>query len=549
MEWVLKSAFSKLSPLARSASESTFSRALFLRGLALVHLIALLSWWSQAILLTGEDGLLPASDFLEQAGSALDSAGKGRWTALPTLFWITGASDAAIHALCAVGCALALMAIVGWLPGPVLAGLWAISLSLVNTGGVFLSYQWDILLLESGFLAIFIAPWGLRLAWRNPPAPGPLARAGTVLAWLLVAKLMFLSGWVKLAWATPEAPEWWPERSAMTFHYMTQPLPTWTAWWMHQLPEAWHRFSVWPVYAIEMGLPVLVLCGRWGRLVAAVGFAGLMLLIAATGNYTYFNLLTAVLCLPLVADRFWPRAFLLRWLRVKVRLGGKRRAAGTWAGEKAARPGRIGRLWWKGRPLLASPAWVLLAGLALLNAQVWLRDLHRAPNPVLERDFSPAWLDGLAERAAPFHLASGYGLFRTMTTDRPEIILEGSRDGRRWFAYNFRWKVDAVEERPAFVAPHQPRVAWQLWFAALERRFHPQSRNARWFEALLGKLLRGDEEVQAIFERNPFPDEPPDFLRARLYLYEFTDREERRRSGDWWKRRVAGEYLPAVSLK
>ncbi len=502
-------------------------RSLMLRGLGLVYLVAITSWWTQAALLVGENGLVPASRLLEFVGGRLAEEGKAAFPALPTLFWFIGASDFALHAVCGVGCVLATLVVARRFTGPALAGLWAIYLSLVNTGGVFMSFQWDILLLEAGFLALFLCPWGANMSWRNPPPLTPVNRVALVFAWFLIAKLMFLSGWVKLAWASPASPEWWPDGTAMTYHYMTQPLPTWMAWWMHQLPAGFHKLSLVPMHLVEIVLPFAVLFGRWGRLVAAAGFAGLMGLILLTGNYTYFNWLAIVLCLPLVQDRLWPGR-LRRMLRIDSR-DGKEGRKGVTAFRYAL----------AGPPLLA---------LALLNLHTVLRDLHAAPKPLLKRDLAPHWLDRFAGALSPFHLASGYGLFRTMKTERPEIVVEGSADGTGWLAYDFAWKVDGIDERPRFVAPHQPRVAWQLWFAALEGRFDYRSRNAAWFEALVWKLLRGEPGVKRLLRHDPFPDSPPRLVRARLMRYEFTTLEERRASGDWWKRVVIGEYLPEVAL-
>ncbi len=515
--------------LSFDTARHRLGRSGFLRGLGAVYLVAIVSWWTQAPLLVGEEGLLPAGRLLEWLGSRAETAGGSGFAALPGLFWFTGASNAALHGVCAIGSLLALLVLAGRFVGPALFGLWAIYLSLVNTGGVFMSFQWDILLLEAGFLALFLSPWGVKMEWRNPPPLSPVNRIALVLAWLLIAKLMFFSGWVKLAWASESAPEWWPEGTAMTYHYMTQPLPTWTAWWMHQVPAGFHKASLVPMYLVEMVLPFAILLGRWGRLAAAAGFAGLMGLVLLTGNYTYFNWLTLVLCLPLVHDGLWPA-----WLRRTLRLE-------SGVEPSALRPSRAVAL----RLCLAGP---VLATIALLNLQTILGDLHRAPKPVLKSDPTPAWLDALAGALSPFHFVSGYGLFRTMTTERPEIVVEGSPDGMGWLTYDFAWKVDELDERPRFVAPHQPRVAWQFWFAALEGRFDSRSRNAAWFEALVVKLLEGDAAVKGLLRHDPFPDSPPKFLRARLMRYEFTTLEERRRTGDWWKRTVMGPYLPEVSL-
>lgn len=524
--------------LAPDLANHRIGRALFLRGLGLVHLIAMASWWVQADLLVGSGGLSPLGERLAWVAERAAAEGRSAFFALPNLFWWIGPSDLALHALCLVGCLLAILVAAGRGTAWAMAGLWVIYLSLVNTGGVFMSFQWDVLLLEATFLALFLSPWRWRNPWRNPPPLTPVHRIALVFAWFLVAKLMFFSGWVKLAWSSEASPEWWPEGTAMTFHYMTQPLPTATAWWMHQLPAAFHRFSLVPVYLVEIVLPFAILLGRRGRLVAAVGFAGLMALVQLTGNYTYFNLLTVVLCLPLIHDRDWRR-----WL--PRCLGIDPSPSGLVPPELRPELSKMEKR--RAIPLAAAAPFFLV--LALLNGRIVLGDLRDAPHPLWRRDLVPDWLDALAGRLSPFSIASGYGLFRTMTTERPEIVLEGSADGIRWLAYDFAWKVDEIAERPRFVAPHQPRVAWQFWFAALEGRHHPRSRNAAWFESLLVKLFEGDPQVKRLLRRDPFPDTPPRFLRARLMRYEFTNLEERRRTGDWWRRVVVGEYLPEVTRR
>ncbi|NNE91042.1 MAG: lipase maturation factor family protein [Verrucomicrobiales bacterium] len=510
-------------PENSTSEQHAVGRMLFLRGIAVIYLIAIISWWVQADLLVGKNGLVPADSFI---GRLHDSG---------VSFFEYPVVGTNFHLLCAVGCVLAICVLAGFFSGPALAFLWLIYLSLLNTGGVFMSFQWDILLLETGFLAIFLAPWRrIRLSWQNPAPLEPLGQQVMLwLCWVLIAKLMFFSGWVKVAWAGDQYPEWWPDHTAMTYHYFTQPLPTWTAWWMHQLPAWFQQFSLWPMYFVELVLPFFVIFGPRMRRVAAIGFTGLMVLILLTGNYTYFNWLTIVLCFPLVADCLWPGR-LLRWLRIrKIDLTGSVR-----------RTYPVGSIW----GVVARAPTILLIG--WLNFYTILTDLHRAPNPVLKSDFTPDFLKQVAEKTGPWRLVSGYGLFRTMTTDRPEIVLEGSYDGFSWKEYDFRWKPDKLDARPRFVAPHQPRVAWQMWFFALERGYHPQSRNSGWFSSIVTKLLQGEESVQAFFVENPFPhDPPPRFIRARLYAYEFTTIAEKRETGDWWKRTFVREFLPPVSLR
>ncbi|MCB1086395.1 MAG: lipase maturation factor family protein [Verrucomicrobiae bacterium] len=198
-----------------------------------------------------------------------------------------------------------------------------------------------------------------------------------------------------------------------------------------------------------------------------------------------------------------------------------------------------------------------LALIALLNAMVVLQDFYRAsslPHATLswvslKSDPVPDFLNPLSESLASWHLVNGYGLFRTMTTERPEIILEGTANGVTWREYHLRWKPGRLDQRPRFVAPHQPRLAWQCWFAALERQYDRRSWNSGWFTMLVLKLLDNDPVALGFFEENPFPDAPPEKIRARLYLYEFTTPAERRETGAWWKRREVGLYLPEVGKR
>ena len=502
-------------------------RSLMIRGLGFIYLIAIASWWSQVSLLVGEEGLVPATRLHEWVSQQLEKTGESAFCALPGLFWLTGTSNFVLHISCFFGCLLALLVIFGRLTGPCLVGLWFIYLSLVNTGGVFMSFQWDILLLEAGFLSLFLCQWERKTAWVNPPPLSVINRIALVWSWILIAKLMFFSGWVKLAWASEASPEWWPDGTALTFHYMTQPIPTWTAWWAHHLPDWFHRISLIPMYLIELVLPFAIIFGRWGRLAAATGFILLMSLILITGNYTYFNWLTITLCLPLIHDRLWPLWF-RKWLQFEP-LG--------IVPPPVLKPLVI-------RLVLVGP---VILTLALLNGHVILRDLRGVPDRAQTSASSASWLGSMNASLAPFRFVSGYGLFRTMTTERPEIIVEGSEDGTEWLVYDFVWKVDEISDSPKFVAPHQPRVAWQFWFAALEGHFDYRSSNAAWIESLILKLLEGDSKVQSLIKNNPFPETPPKFIRARLFRYEFTTPDERKETGDWWKRSVIGEYLPAVS--
>jgi len=488
------------------------TRWIFLRGLGAIYLMAFMSLWVQIGPLIGSNGILPAEQFMAGAKNHFDSHGVGldRFRELPTLCWF-GAGDSFLRCLCAAGAALSLLLVAGIAPRLVLILLWMVYLSLSVVGQTFLSFQWDTLLLETGFFAIFFAPhrWLPNLAREPSPSRASL----WLLRWLLF-RLMFQSGVTKLVYDDPT----WLNWTALTFHYETQPLPTWIGWHAHQLPLWFQKLSCGVMYFIEIVLPFLFFAPRRLRFVAAGGTVLLQVLISFTGNYNFFNLLTALLCVPLLDDfalgRFFPRLTLGRQS----------------TGQKPS-PNQLGR---------RLRVWMLraFAALVVLVTSVQMFANYRVPIRW------PKPVAALTTAVAPFRTLNSYGLFRVMTRPRYEIIIEGSRDGSSWQPYEFRWKPGDVKRRPGFVQPHQPRLDWQMWFAALG-----EARNNPWFVNFCVRLLHGSPEAQSLLQSNPFPEQPPRYIRATLYEYHFTDRAGRRVSGDWWRRERVREYLPPISLR
>ena len=463
-------------------------RAVFVRLLGIVYLIAFASFGVQMAGLVGSEGILPAANFLNHVDGIL---GADAYRIVPTVFWVS-ASDTALTVGVLAGVALSLSLIVGFLQRTALVLLYALYLSIVSIGQVFMSYQWDTLLLEVGFLSIFLAIPGPAVVW--------LFRA-------LIFRFWLLSGAVKLLSDDPT----WSSFTALTYHYETQPLPTWVAWYAHHLPEGFHRFAVGGVFFVEMVVPFMVFGPRPLRFFAAACFTGLNVVIAVTGNYTFFNLLSIILCVFLLDDD------LLRRLPERVR--------------------RIIRSF----PTLTLPksiltgATVVLAAFVLIvgGLQMWGTFDGKYPSPT---STAMRWI-------APFHAVNGYGLFAIMTTARPEIIVQGSNDGVEWRDYEFKYKAGDPSGRPTFVAPHQPRLDWQMWFAALGTA----NRNA-WFQAFTFRLLNGSPQVLSLMDENPFPASPPRYIRAQLYLYTFSDPETRRETGNWWERRFVRTYFGPVSF-
>ena len=493
------------------------SRRWFVRSLGVTYLVAFLSLWIQIDGLIGSRGILPIGDYLHSARKQL---GVNAWTQLPTLCWINS-SDLVLHVLCGAGLLISGLLIAGAAPVLSLILLFVFYLSLTIAGQTFFNFQWDILLLETGFLAIFFAPacWRMRSVQLIE-----ISRFGHFLLKLLLFKLMLMSGVVKL---TSGDASWW-DLTALHYHYETQPLPTIVGWWASQCPEWFNRASTFFVIFVETVVPFFIWAPRRLRHLAAGLFVLLQIVIGLTGNYGFFNLLTIVLCLPLIDDSFLAR---------------KRLRAGEVAIDLPAASDSVAQV----ESIEVPPAiWnITRRGAAVVGLAIFLplngAMICSAFKPRMEWPRSLQLLYGYVE---PFRVVNGYGLFRVMTKIRPEIIIEGSADGVDWLPYEFKWKPGDLHQPPRWVAPHQPRLDWQMWFAALGTY-----RNNPWFLRLAECLLRNDPAVTRLLARNPFPEVPPLYLRAQLYQYHFTSIAQHRATGDWWKREQQGEYLPLISLK
>src|SRR5262245_60781661 len=254
-------------------------RSLFLRGLAVVYLIAFASLLSQVDGLIGSNGILPAHDYLDAVRS---DYGAGRYALFPTLAWLSS-SDAFLHAMVWAGIVMAVLLLAGMVPLPATIGLYLLYLSICTIGQEFYSFQWDSLLLEVGFAALLVAPPGIRPSYRTPPS-----RVAVWVFRFLIFRLMFESGAVKLLSGDPV----WRNLTALSYHYETQPLPTPAAWWMHQLPLFLQKISVVGTFTVELVVPFLFFTPRRPRIIAAWTVIAFQLMIAVTGNYTFFNLLT-----------------------------------------------------------------------------------------------------------------------------------------------------------------------------------------------------------------------------------------------------------------
>ena len=501
--------------LGGPAEEYRIGTWVFLRLLGLSHLIAFASLWHQIDGLIGDNGILPATQWLQAVAPQL---GVDRFWQAPTLCWLDF-SQSFRHTLCQLGIGFSLAASIGFGTRFTLGVCWLLYLSLSMVGGIFFGYQWDALILEVTLFALFAAP----SSWKptGPRVTRAPARVAIGALWWLLFRLMLLSGAVKLL----SKDKLWSSFSALTVHFQTQPLPTPLAWWLHQLPPQAHTASCIAMFAIELGAPFLLLFGRFGRRTAALGFCGLMALVALSGNYCFFNLLVFALGLCLLDNPVWS----------KVLSPMPPRPASSAASDpdSALIPFRI--------PRLAVLKHSLAGGVLILF--LWCSVLQTLV-PLFQWRNVPAWINAPLRLIAPFRSVNSYGLFAVMTPTRPEIILEGSEDGRAWKEYSFKWKAGSTVRPLPIVAPYQPRLDWQMWFASLgELKHNP------WFSNFLVRVLQGEPSVLSLMADNPFSEKPPRYLRAALFQYKFTDSQTRARTGDIWERDYRGDYCPPISLK
>ncbi len=462
-----------------------FTQWIFLRCIALTYFLAFWSLHSQVLGLYGSKGILPIREFI----SAVWLSQLFRpYVHYPTLF-LWKSSDAVLKWAAIVGMIGSLLAFIGYYPAPIFLFLWILYLSYQIAGSEFLSFQWDTLLLEVGFLTIFFSI-------QSPP---PFSMI--LLFWFFLFRFMFASGMVKFLSRCPA----WKSFTAMTYHYETQPLPNRIAYYMHQLPRWFAFLSQGAVLFVELVIPFFIFVPLPFRFVSFAFLLALQVLIFLTGNYAFFNILSTALCFTLLDNSYW------EWVPSLLRTG-----------------------------VALSPNIGLEAFLNVFAFLMFVLNGLELASQVLGVEPFYKYLRYLT----PFRILNPYGLFARMTLERNEIIVQGSRDGEKWETYEFKWKPGDLKKAPRQVAPHQPRLDWQMWFAALG-----PFRGERWFPSFLTRLLQGSPEVLALLEVNPFPDQPPQYVRALFYQYHFTNLKTKSRTGEWWERKYIGYYAPPMKLR
>jgi len=468
-------------------------RFLWLRGLGLLFFSAFFSLAFQIQGLIGPRGILPASEFFDALGPPSLQA---VWQ-VPSLLWL-GSSNAALSALVWAGLGASVLLVVNIWPRGTCAICTVLFLSFVAAAQDFSSYQSDGMLLEAGFLSIFLAPGGLRpgLGERDPPSR--FARFLLVWEWF---RIYFESGIVKIA----SHDEQWRNLTALDHYYENGPLPTYLGWYAQQVPpHAFHAACVVVVFVFELGIVWLAFAPRPARRLCFFLVSPFQIAIILTANYAFLNYLVLFLGILLLDDPFLQRL----GLRPPAEAPAPVRSAARILFEYAV----LG---------------VVLAATIVEAPRV----VRVVPRPLL-------WP---AIALAPFRIANSYGLFAVMTKDRYEIEFQGSRDGKTWTAYPFRYKPQDPAAAPGIYAPYQPRFDWNLWFASLGTfREYP------WVVQTEGLLLDGEPSVLRLFAFDPFHGKPPAQVRAVLWQYWFTTRAEKRATGRWWRREPRGPYAPGL---
>lgn len=480
--------FSISESLSEGHNSYRLISALFLRLLSVIYFIAFFSIALQIKGLVGEQGILPLSPWLD---TLLMDWGWSAYIHFPMVFWLNQ-SDLFLQSVAWAGCVLSILLLLNLRPRFTLILLFLLYLSLVKAGQTFMSFQWDGLLLEAGFLAIFLRPDSRIMIF--------------LFRWLLF-RLRFMSGISKLVMNDPS----WLGMTALLYYFETQPLPHVGAWYFHNLPEMVLIAGTVAVLIIEILLPLMMFMPRRYRFFAAWVTLGLQLLILLSSNHNWFNLLSIILCLFLFDDKALAKVlpqWTQRWL------------SASWE-KRIDQPVSI--LSNSFKTFLATV--IVVAGLlniVRMSVSTQLGTLTYDALDVLQQ----------------WHIVNTYHVFPTMTRRQLELKIEGSIDGKEWREYEFTYRPNALNTRPEIIIPHQPRLDWMMWFVTLHPRFIP------WFDQFLTALLENAPSATSLLKSNPFAAKPPQMLRVRVWHYQFTTPEEREKTGNWWKRSDLGLFTP-----
>ncbi len=457
------------------------------RGLGLILLLAFLNALNQFRPLLGEHGLLPVPLFVNQV-SFRDS---------PSLFFAFP-NNTAFTLFAVAGVLLSVLALTGvadnhitWASMLTWGAMWVLYISFVNVGQTFYAFGWESILLEACFYAVFLGSRG--------------TTPQTIVIWLfrwLLFRVMFGAGLIKL-----RGDPCWHNLTCLDYHYETQPMPNPLSWYLHNAPLWTHRGGVAFNHFAELIVPFGYFLPQ-----PIASIAGLITIlfqgsIFLSGNLSWLNALTLVLAFSTFDSR------LLSWLI-------------------PMHPPQM-------HPPLAIYRFTII-GLGILVAILSIQPVRNmlSPRQVMNTVYNR------------LHLVGTYGAFGSITRLRNEVSVEGTSESvltpsTKWREYEFKGKPGGTERLPPQIAPYHLRLDWLMWFAAMS----PYNSRDPWFVHFLAKLLENDGPTLGLLRTNPFPNQPPRYVRALLYEYRFTSPEERARTGQWWRRDLISEYFPPVSFE
>jgi hypothetical protein len=502
------------------------SRWIFLRALGLIYFSAFYSLIFQIRGLIGPRGILPAVQYLSAVERGLGSL---RFWYAPTLLWFSSGSHM-LMAICWVGIVASLLVTANVWPRANLIICFICFLSFASAAGDFSGYQSDGMLLEAGFICLFFAPAGFFPGWGRSSPP---VRASLFLLLWEWFRIYFESGVVKLASGDPQ----WHHLTAMDQYYQNGPLPTWIGYYVQQLPHWFQASTVVATLLMELVLVWMLFLPRKWRIVCFFIVTPWQIAVILTANYAFLNYIVLALGFVLLDDRF-----LMRFVPARSRFTIPENDSET-AIDNEDRPISVLRE----EPALVQPSGLRRhlgsAGLAFTAVMLsWI--FYATTVPMLQMFWRSIPLPTAPLTALqPFRIANEYGLFAVMTPNRYEIEFQGSDDGTTWIAYPFQYKPQALNKAPGIYAPYQPRFDWNLWFASLgswtQYPIVPRTEES---------LLTNDPAVLSLFAGNPFPNHPPRMVRAVLWQYWFTTIDEKRATGNWWRRLLLGAYAPTLAI-
>ena len=494
---IIKKLLNKFKP--KQKPEYWLTRFVFLRFLGFVYFFAFLSLAIQVIPLIGHDGLLPAKNYLDAVGSQFHSKFDA-FIRLPTIFWINS-SDFFLLLLAWAGVIISLVVLLGFANAPLMLVLWFIYMSFVHVGQLWYSYGWEIQLLETGFLAVFLCPlWDLR--------PFPKSEPPKQVIWLLrwlTFRIYLGAGLIKI-----RGDSCWRNLTCLYYHYETQPIPNPLSPYFHFMPKLFHKLGVLWNHFIEMIIPFFVFYPAIARCIAGVLLISFQLILILSGNLSFLNWITIVPAIACFDDNFL-RKILPRWVVKKA--------------EEASR----NKVRKKSKLIIS---WILIIIVAWLSIPV-VQNLMSS-NQYMNTSFNR--LD----------LVNTYGAFGSIGKERYELIIEGTDEetitpNTKWKEYEFEAKPGNPYRKLPIIAPYQPRIDWQIWFAAMET---PQQNP--WLIHFIWKLLHNDDAALSLLANNPFPGDPPKYIRMEFYQYKFA--ELGNKEGKVWERTYIGAWLPPLSM-